>query len=104
MYVVTVKFQVKPEHVESFRPAILSNAASSLADEPGCFVFDVCESGAPESAGEFFLFEVYKDEAAFQHHRTTPHFAKFDAASAPWIADKKFVPYQLVSPPPSAKR
>lgn len=100
MHVVTVTFQVKPEHCDSFRAAILTNAASSLADEPGCHVFDVCEA----AGGVFFLFEVYEDQAAFQHHRTTPHFNKFDAVSASWIADKKFVPYELIGKAPGGKR
>jgi autoinducer 2-degrading protein len=97
--VVTVTFQVKPEHCDSFREAILANAASSLENEPGCCVFDVSET----PGGMFFLYEVYRDQAAFDRHLTTPHFGKFDAASAPWIMDKKFVPYELISKAPARK-
>jgi autoinducer 2-degrading protein len=93
MHIVTVTFHIKPEHRDSFREAILANAASSLKTEPGCRVFDVCEN----ETGEIFLYEVYDDVAAFQSHRSTDHFAKFDKASAPWIAEKKIARYELIA-------
>jgi autoinducer 2-degrading protein len=92
MQALTVNFQVMPEHADSFRAAILANAASSLENEPGCYVFDVCE----RAGGEFFLYEVYADGAAIEFHRASAHFSKFDAASAPWIIDKKIGRYEVV--------
>jgi len=81
-----VDFEIKPEHVETFRVAVLRNARASVADEPGCLRFDVLD--ALPRAPRFFLYEIYVDEAAFQAHLATPHFKIFDTASAPWIARK----------------
>jgi len=92
MLALTVNFRVKPEDADSFRAAILANAASSLENEPGCYVFDVCEL----AGGEFFLYEVYENAAAIDFHRASAHFAKFDSASAPWITDKKIGCYEVV--------
>jgi len=85
-YVVTVEFAVQPEHAARFTELLLENARTSLADEPGCQVFDVCTW--PQQEDRFFLYEVYDSSEAFQLHLQSPHFKAFDAAVAPWIARK----------------
>ena len=89
-HVVTVVFQVHPEHSGDFRRAVLDNATVSLASEPGCLVFDVCESS---TASEFFLYEVYENAAAFDQHLTMAHFKAFDAACAAWNVSKRVSRY-----------
>ncbi len=84
MYVVTVDFIAKPEHVEVFRVAMLKNARASLTDEPGCRQFDV--SVVADDPAHIFLYELYDDRAAYEAHRQTPHFREFDAASASLVA------------------
>lgn len=84
-HVVTVAFEVKQEHVKSFRRAVLDNAHTSLMAEQGCLVFDVCES--PDRPA-FFLYELYQDRTAFELHLATDHFKAFDAMSADWIVSK----------------
>ena len=94
MFVVVVFFEVKPEHVSDFKSAILDNAAASVGDEAGCRQFDVAQDASnPE---QFFLYEIYDDEAAFKAHIETTHFKSFDAASAPWVADKKVMTYGVI--------
>jgi quinol monooxygenase YgiN len=90
-HVVTVVFQVRPEHRTEFRGAVLDNAATSLASEPGCLVFDVCES---QNGAEFFLYELYENTAAFEKHLTTMHFKAFDAACAAQIVSKRVARYE----------
>ncbi|OZI47104.1 putative quinol monooxygenase [Bordetella genomosp. 4] len=85
-YVVSVELVIKPERVAQFLPLILENAAASLKHESGCLVFDVCQ-GTDDKA-QIFLYEVYQDEAAFQHHLKTEHFLKFDRQTAPDILSK----------------
>lgn len=43
-FVVTVTFSIKEEHRVEFRKAMLANAADSIALEPGCRLFEVCEA------------------------------------------------------------
>jgi len=85
-YVVWVEFDVLPQHVADFRAAVLHNARSSVATEPGCLRFDVLDAAPP--AARIFLYEIYADEAAFKAHLTTEHFHVFDRLSTPWIARK----------------
>jgi quinol monooxygenase YgiN len=86
MFVVTVRFQIKPGQADAFQAAILDQARNSLRLEPDCHQFDVCRS--PESAGEVFLYEVYTDAAAFDAHQKTDHFAAFGARVADMVVEK----------------
>jgi quinol monooxygenase YgiN len=88
MYVVTVNYQIKPEYAANFQEAMLVNARSSLLNEPGCRRFDL--SVDENDSAHFFLFEVYDDEAAFQKHTTTDHFATVNRVIEPWVRDKSF--------------
>jgi autoinducer 2-degrading protein len=67
-----VSVKVKPEKRAEFLEIIKHDADHSVADEPGCVRFDVLEDSA--EANRFYFNEVYKDQAALEHHRTTPHF------------------------------
>ena len=87
MYVVAVDFRIHPEQIEVFMPLMLAQAQNSLTKEPGCRVFDVCQS--PETPTSIFLYEVYDDRAAFEFHTATDHFRSFDAAVAEMVAEKQ---------------
>ena len=86
MYVVTVEFVVKIEHVQDFRTAIVANARTSREFEPGCRQFDVCTD--PANARAVFLYELYSDRAAFDAHLASDHFRQFDQQVAPWVERK----------------
>ena len=86
MYVVTVEFWVKIEHVQDFRMAIVANARTSREFEPGCRQFDVCTD--PADSRTIFLYGVYSDRAAFDAHLASDHFLRFDHQVAPWVERK----------------
>ena len=86
MYVVTVDFGVKPAHYAEFMQAMIDNARTSLASEPGCRQFDVCEGEAGGNC--VFLYEVYDTRRDFETHLATPHFSQFNALTASWVLDK----------------
>ena len=87
MYVVTVVFAAKPEHLDDFLPAMNANAQASLEREEGCHQFDVCQD--PENPNVIFLYELYTDRAAFDVHLASEHFQDFNALTADWVADKQ---------------
>ena len=91
-------FRLKPGSRAAFRRLIDDNAVASVRDEPGCQRFDVLEPQGPDGGqGEHVvLYEIYDDRAAFDAHLKTPHFALFNTASAPYVADKRVVEYALV--------
>lgn len=96
MLAITVEFQVKPEHAEAFREAVLAQAENSLTKEAACRRFDV--SLDPDDAGRVFLYELYDDQAAFDHHLKTDHFISFDATVKDWLTSKKVESWSLAYP------
>lgn len=94
MFVVTVEFIARPEHVEAFTRRMLQQADDSLTQETGCQVFDVCAD--PVQPGRVFLYEVYRDEEAFRVHLDSGHFKAFDAEVAPWVAEKNVATYHRI--------
>ncbi|MEM6635029.1 MAG: putative quinol monooxygenase [Pseudomonadota bacterium] len=93
MFVVTVHFKVTDGGWETFFPAMIENARTSKADEPGCLRFDVCTS--PDRPGEIFLYEIYANETAFEAHTKTAHFADFSTIADPLTAEKSVATYWL---------
>ncbi|MGY9016060.1 MAG: putative quinol monooxygenase [Rhodospirillales bacterium] len=100
MFVITVKFEAKPECVEDFKTAVLLQAHNSVTREEGCQVFDVSVPIGGEN--EFFLYEVYDDEAAFEEHLKTEHYAEFDAKAQPMVSLKEPRKLQLIFAPRSS--
>lgn len=99
MFVVTVTFVLKSEHVEQFRPAMIENARASLETEPGCRRFDVCRD--PNDPCITFLYEIYDDADAFEAHKATRHFQAFDALVAPWLVSKEVKVFVLEADSPA---
>lgn len=97
MFVVTVTFALKPRRATQFLELIGKNSAQSLADEPGCHRFDVCVSD--DRPGEVFLYEVYVDVAAFDSHKSMPHYRAFTDAAAPLVEEKRVATYRLTEVP-----
>ena len=86
MYVIAVIFLIRDGHEAQFLTRVEHQAEDSLAREDGCLQFDVCTD--PADPKRIFLYEIYRDEAAFQHHLETAHFKDFDATVADWVASK----------------
>src|SRR2546430_13378146 len=72
MVVLHVTIQVKPEHVSEFLEVVRHDAEHSEKDEPGCLRFDVIQDR--DDPNRFYFYEIYRDEAALEAHRQTPHF------------------------------
>ena len=78
MLALWVKVRVKPEERERFLKAIEVDAIGSERDEPGCLRFNVLHDQQDQNV--YYFFEVYRDEAALEAHRTAPHYAVWRAA------------------------
>ena len=73
MLAIWVKVRIKPGERERFLKAIEVDALGSERDEPGCLRFNVLQDAKDPNV--YYFFEVYKDEAALEAHRTMPHYA-----------------------------
>jgi (4S)-4-hydroxy-5-phosphonooxypentane-2,3-dione isomerase len=84
MLVVLVQVTVKTEMLAEFERAILTNADAASTREPGCVRFEVSQQ--EDDPARWLFYEVYKDAAAFEAHRASPHFAAYQQ-----VADKALV-------------
>jgi (4S)-4-hydroxy-5-phosphonooxypentane-2,3-dione isomerase len=75
MFVLLVKLQVRPELVDEFKAAILTNAELSVQRDPGCLRFDVLQR--QDDPTQWYLYEMYDKEQAWVDHRNAPHFLAF---------------------------
>lgn len=80
MLVMIVSLEIQPGKIEEFKKIAQDDATCSARDEPGCVAFDVIQDVEKET--HFLFREVYKDEAALEAHRQTPHYARWRADSA----------------------
>ena len=78
MFVLMVGIRVPAQHRAEVLDVLTEDARTSVRDEPGCFRFDLLRD--PEKATRFYLYEVYRDKAAFEAHLETPHFGKWKAS------------------------
>ena len=95
MFVVTVLFELKPGVCGQFLPLMIDNARLSREQEPGCRQFDVCID--PQNPNTVFLYEIYDDRLAFDHHLTMPHFKRFDAETSNLVVGKQVRIFSVVN-------
>jgi quinol monooxygenase YgiN len=81
-----VSLKVKPDQRERFLAVAEDDSTGSVRDEGGgCLRFDVYQDQNDEN--RFYFHEVYRDQAALDAHRTMPHFARWNEASAQVLAE-----------------
>lgn len=86
MYSLFIKTRVKPGSADAFLSAITANAAASVATEPGCLVFDVSQDRLDPDV--IYLYEIYRDDAAYEAHTQTAHFRDSRPLVEPLIVDQ----------------
>lgn len=79
MHIIMVRFKVKADKVADFLRESIEDARGSVLTEPGCRRFDVVQDDTNPSDVAFV--EVYNDAAAFEDHKTRPHFKTWAAAT-----------------------
>ncbi|MBF8670455.1 antibiotic biosynthesis monooxygenase [Pseudomonas putida] len=87
MYSLFIKTRVKPGCAEDFLNAIKVNAAASVATEPGCLVFDVSQDRVDPEL--IYLYEIYRDDEAYEAHTQTAHFRDSRPLVEPLILEQE---------------
>ena len=85
MLVLMVTVKVKPGRREEFMEVIKEDQLSTSTKEEGNFQFNVVQDN--DDPDRFFLYEVYRDNAALEAHRAAPHFLKYREATADIYAE-----------------
>ena len=70
-FAVVVQADIDPDRMHEFLSLIQTNAVETRK-EPGCLRFDVLRS--QDNPAQFFFYELYKNEAAIDHHKQQPHY------------------------------
>jgi (4S)-4-hydroxy-5-phosphonooxypentane-2,3-dione isomerase len=83
MLVRIITCQVKPGLEAAFEAATTENRAGSVA-EPGVLRFDVLKDS--QSSGTYYLYEVYRDDAATAAHKGTDHYKRWRETVAEHMA------------------
>jgi (4S)-4-hydroxy-5-phosphonooxypentane-2,3-dione isomerase len=94
-FVLQVSIRIKPENVDAFMQKLDDNARAART-EPGCRQFEVLVD--PKDRTRVMLYEVYKDEAAFETHQQGAAFKKYVAEAVPLLAERVRNVWKRVSP------
>ncbi|MFZ1007242.1 MAG: putative quinol monooxygenase [Candidatus Sulfotelmatobacter sp.] len=66
--------------------SIFAKLTEESRKEPGCAMYQVHRHKTEPR--RFFIYEQYKDDAALEAHRNTPHFLQYVRKDLPKIADR----------------
>jgi autoinducer 2-degrading protein len=86
MLIVHVQVHLKPEYVDAFKQATLSNARASVK-EPGIARFDVLQH--QDDPTKFVLVEAYRTAEAPAAHKETKHYLTWRDIVAPMMAEPR---------------
>jgi quinol monooxygenase YgiN len=67
---LVVEFDIKPGQRDAFLEIIRSHAQRTRDGEEGCQAFEVLVPA--DAADKVFLYECYRDQAAFEEHTRSP--------------------------------
>ena len=96
MLTVIARYRAHPGRGDEVAAVLRRHVAATRA-EPGCIQFDASRS--TEHPDEFVLYEKYVDEAAFDAHRASPHFAEYILGKVvPMLAERAWQRYDEVAP------
>jgi quinol monooxygenase YgiN len=88
-YVRLAELEIDPAQMERFNAAIREGVATAVRVEPGVLaLYAVSEKDHPNRVR---VFEIYKDEAAYQKHLQTPHFRKFRGITDKMVKSRKLL-------------
>ena len=82
MVVLVVTWYALPGHEEEVA-TLFSKLAVEARKEPGCLMFNPHQHKI--NPGRFLIYEQYKDEAAFEAHRASPHFKDYVQKQLPRV-------------------
>ena len=92
MLAIVVNLETFEGKAEDAIAAMEANAAGSRK-EPGCLKWEW--SRQVENPNKFAIYELYKDEAAIDFHRASPHFALWREATPGFMKEKTSAVYEV---------
>ncbi len=85
--VLLVELKIVDGQMDAFIARARVHRGNVLKNEPGCRGFELLVP--TDASGTVFLYEVYADQAAIDHHMQTPYMQEYMVDTGPMIADRK---------------
>ena len=82
MYIILAPIQVREDARDAFIRETVEDARRSVAEEPGCVRFDVIQDAGDRN--RVWVYEVYRDEAAFKAHLQQPYVVRWRKVVQEW--------------------
>ncbi|MDE3106243.1 MAG: antibiotic biosynthesis monooxygenase [Acidobacteriota bacterium] len=73
------ELQIDPAHLEEYKALLREEIAASIRIEPGVLTLDAV--AVKDHPNQLRIFEIYRDQAAYQAHLRSPHFLRYKAAT-----------------------
>ncbi len=86
MVVLAVTWMAKPGHEDEVAE-IFGKLQTASRQEPGCLMYIVHRHRT--DATRFFIYEQYRDDAALEAHRKSPHFQEYAINALKDIGERK---------------
>ena len=84
--VLLVELTINAGRMDAFLARAREHRSNVLSHEPDCKGFELL---VPTEDGDtVFLYEVYADQAAIDHHMETPYMKEYMADTGPMIAKR----------------
>ena len=93
-FAVTVRYQIDPDQFDPFTKRIILFAAAALEKEDGCRRCDIATD--PRLLGEVFVYKIFENRSAYEHHLGTEHYRECEIATAGMIRSKTLQTYSRV--------
>ena len=84
--VLLVELTINAGQKDAFLTRAREHRTNVLGNEPGCNGFELLVPA--EGDDTVFLYEVYADQAAIDHHMETPYMKQYMADTGPMIANR----------------
>ncbi len=86
MVVLAVTWMARPGHEDEVA-GIFGKLQAASRQEPGCLMYVVHRHRADST--RFFIYEQYRDDAALEAHRQSPHFQEYAIRALKDIGERK---------------
>lgn len=83
------ELEIDPGEIAAYKDALKEEITTSIRNEPGVLsLYAVSVKGQPS---QIRIFEIYKDQAAYESHLQTPHFKKYKSETQGMVKSLKLV-------------
>ena len=89
-FALVATVDVAPEHRDKILPMLMAHRARCLKNEPGTLAFEVLMPREDDS--KLVIYELYKDDAAFDAHRNGSSMAEWRKEAAGMLGGVQITP------------